>query len=294
MTSVQTDSSLLGSADLSPEVLVARAKSENFPVVLWGLPRSLREDLLALYAYSRLIDQVGDEVEGDRMALLDILSCDLSKIPDGEPDHLVLQRIASVIRRHDLSIEPFERLIEANRRDQALDSIASWEELLESCTRSANPVGEIVLGILGRANPETIARSDAICTALQVVEHCQDVVEDYRIGRVYLPAEELARFGCKTQDLAQLRATRGLLDTIRLQVERARGLLGEAEGLLRHLRGVGLPLVAAYAAGGLATCDALERHGFDVVGVEVRPRRRDFLRNWAFLLWRAYRSRLAR
>jgi phytoene synthase len=290
--SAQGASDLLTSSKLSSDVILSRAEGENFPVVLWGLPRSLRGDLLALYAYARLVDQVGDEVEGDRTLLLDALSRDLLRIPDSEPEHPILQKMAPVVRRHGLRLETLERLIEANRRDQDLRRVSSWDELVETCTRSANPVGELVLGILGRANDRTIRLSDSICTALQVVEHCQDVAEDFRSGRVYLPADDMSRFGCREEDLASARSTIALEQTIRLQVERARELLAESDELLSQLCGIGLPLVAAYAAGGLATCDALERHGFDVVSSDVRPARRDFLRHWLSLLWRSIRLRM--
>lgn len=279
---------------LSAEAIRARADGENFPVAMRGIPGSLRRDLLALYDYARLIDQVGDEVSGDRMAMLAELSQDVQRIRDTEPKNPIVLRLASVVRRHDLSLEALERLIEANRRDQSLRFVSSWEELLDTCTRSANPVGELVLGILGQANEQTIPPSDAICSALQVVEHCQDVQEDFLAGRIYLPAEDMERFGCQRWDLKHAPAPPALRQTLRVQVARARDLLSETDSLLPRLRGIALPLIASYAAGGLATCDALERHDFDVLSFDVRPRRRDVFLRWLGLCWRAMKSRARR
>jgi phytoene synthase len=282
---------LNSTVSLSEEVIRARADGENFPVAMRGIPGSLRRDLLALYDYARLVDQIGDEATGDRMAMLDELSLDVMRIAEAEPKNPIVLRLASVVRRHDLSLGALERLIEANRRDQSLRFVSSWEALLDTCTRSANPVGELVLGILGQANAQTIPPSDAVCSALQVVEHCQDVHEDFLAGRIYLPLEDMERFGCQRSDLKNAPATPALRRTLRLQVERARELLSAADLLLPRLRGLGLPLVAGYAAGGFATCDALERHDFDVLSFDIRPRRRDILLHWLGLCWRAMKSR---
>jgi len=268
------------SSDLGAEAIESRAGAENFPVAVRWIPASRREELMALYGYARLVDQVGDDVEGDRLALLDALSADVARIADGEPEHPVVRRLAAVVRRHALPVEPLERLIEANRRDQVLKRVVTWDELVGTCTYSANPVGELVLGLFGARNARTVRWSDAVCTALQVVEHCQDVTEDFERGRVYLPAEDLRRFGCRDADLVRSPASPALRGAVSLQVERARALLTQADPLLAELRGLARVLVAGYAAGGLATCDALERHGFDVVSSAVRPAKRDLVRHW--------------
>jgi len=199
-----------------------------------------------------------------------------------------VQRLAPVVRRHALPIATLERLVEANRRDQALGRIESWGALVDSCGYSANPVGELVLGLFGVADERSIQLSDAICTGLQVVEHCQDVREDFERGRIYLPAEDMARLGCGAPDLAASKASAVLVETVRLQVGRARALFRSADPLLARLRGAAVPLVAGYAAGGLATCDALERQGFDVLAHAVRPARRDVLRHATRLVGRTW------
>ena len=279
-------STLLDSPALSTSDILDRSRSENFPVAMRWLPGELRDDLMAIYAYARLVDQVGDEAEGDRMAMLEELSEELACIMASEPRHPILRRLKPVIQRRGLGIDVLERLIEANRHDQNLHAVATWDELIESCRFSANPVGELVLQFFGMAREETIALSDSICTALQVVEHCQDVSEDYLRGRIYLPAEDLARFSCPRPDLARAPASPELRKVIRVQVERCRTLLASADALLAAARGISVPVIAGYAAGGVAVCDALERADFDVVSTAVRPYKRDLLWRWLGLMWR--------
>ena len=280
-------SSLFDAPVPANEGFLARSRRENFPVAMRWLPRSMRDDLMALYAYARLVDDIGDEVDGDRMAMLDELSLDLEYIETLEPRHPVMRRLRPVVERRGLGIAVLERLIEANRRDQSLRQIATWEELVESCELSAHPVGELVLQFLGASTEETVALSNSICTALQVVEHCQDVSEDCARGRVYLPAKDLERARCASADLTRAPASPELRKVVRLQVERCRVLLADSDMLLSSLSGVGVPLVAGYAAGAMAVCDALERADFDVNSEPVNPRKHDLIRRWLGLLWRA-------
>lgn len=272
--------------DATPAALRARAASENFPVALRWLPSARRHDLLAVYDTARLIDQVGDDAPGDRLELLDALEHELRAAFAGEARHPVLRALEPTLVRCALPLDPFLRLLEANRWDQRQPAMASWEELRAYCALSANPVGELVLRIFGQADPGTLTLSDDVCTALQLVEHCQDVAEDLAAGRIYLPASERARCGCTEADLAGAPASSALRRLIALQVERARRLLASGEALVARLRGAARPAVAAYVAGGLATCAALERAGFDPNSTPVRPRRRDRLRASAALLWR--------
>jgi phytoene/squalene synthetase len=166
----------------------------------------------------------------------------------------------------------------------------SFAELLDYCAVSANPVGELVLGVFGAATPERVALSDRISSALQIAEHCQDVAEDFARGRVYLPAEDLAACGCDEVMLAAATAGPELRAALRLQTGRARRLLREGEPLLGELRGAARLAVLGFAAGGHAALDAVERVGFDVLGKRARVRRRDLLRRLAGLAWRGRRS----
>lgn len=277
-------------AALAPEALLARAGRENFPVAPRWLRPALREDLMAIYGFARLADDAGDEAPGDRIALLEAVAQDLARAAAGDARHPLVRRLGPALAAGRLPLGPFERLLEANRREQGAVSIATWAELSDSCSFSANPVGEAVLHALDAATPERITLSDSVCTALQLVEHCQDVAEDHRRGRVYLPAEDLARFGVGDSDLAARPAPPALRAVLAFEVERARALLAAAVPLVASLRGSGRLLVAGFAAGGHAAADAIARAGFDPSRGTPRPRRRDLARHWIALLWRAWRE----
>jgi hypothetical protein len=163
--------------------VLAHAGSENFPVALRVLPRRSREHLLAVYGFARLVDDLGDEAPGDRSALLDWVESELDRAVGGGASDRVVARLAPTIRACSLPIEALHRLIEANRRDQVVTSYRSWDELREYCRYSADPIGRLVLAIFGVATPERMAWSDDVCTALQLVEHLQDVGEDDRVER---------------------------------------------------------------------------------------------------------------
>ena len=180
---------------------MARAASENFPVASRLLPAPLRAHLLAIYGFARLVDELGDDEPGDRLAALDWLEVELDRAFAGTASHPLLAELQPTIAECGLPREPFERLIEANRIDQRVPSYETWHDLLGYCHLSADPVGELVLHVFGAATPERIALSDAICTALQLTEHWQDVREDLARARVYLPLEDLARVGCTIDDL---------------------------------------------------------------------------------------------
>jgi squalene synthase HpnC len=167
---------------------MARAAGENFPVASLLLPRRARAHLLAIYGFARLTDELGDAAPGDRPAALDELEADLDRAFEGRAEHPLLVRLQRTVRECDLPRDPFARLIEANRVDQRVSRYETWEQLRAYCALSADPVGELVLRVLGAATPARIALSDSICTALQLTEHCQDVAEDQAAGRVYLPA----------------------------------------------------------------------------------------------------------
>lgn len=247
---------------------MARAATENFPVASRLLPRAQREHLLAVYGFARLVDELGDSTGGtpqDRLASLDWLEAELDRALAGRAEHPLMVRLGATTTACGLPREPFERLIEANRLDQRRDRYRSWAELREYCALSADPVGEIVLGIFDRAEPELIGLSDRICTALQLAEHCQDVAEDLGRGRIYLPQEDLERFGCSEDELARPHAGPALRAVLAFEVQRARGLLREGLPLLGRLRGRPRLAVAAFAAGGRAALGAVERAGFDVL-----------------------------
>ena len=252
---------------------MARAHSENFPVASRVLPRPVRAHLLAIYGFARLADELGDSAPGDRLAELDRLEAQLDLAFDGRADHPLLVRLTPTLRECALPRGPFARLIEANRVDQQVSRYETWEQLRGYCALSADPVGELVLGVLGMATPGRIALSDSICTALQLTEHLQDVAEDLARGRVYLPREDLERFGCSSADLEADHAGERLRAVLAFEVARARGLLAEGTPLLAQLRGRAKVAVAGFIAGGGAALDAIERAGYDVLAGPPRASR---------------------
>jgi squalene synthase HpnC len=218
-----------------------------------------------VYGFARLVDDAGDEAAGDREALLDVLEEDLGRTYAGEPQHPLMQELAPTVRELGLPREPFHRLIAANRQDQRVARYESYADLAAYCELSATPVGRLVLHILGAASPERIEASDAVCTGLQLAEHWQDVGEDYRRGRVYIPQDDLARFGVTEAELEQARATPALKRLLAFEVERARGLLARGIPLVSSLHGRARLLVAGYVAGGRAALDAVEESGYEVL-----------------------------
>ncbi len=157
------------------EAVMARAAGENFPVASRVLPRRARSHLLANYGFARLADELGDCEDippAERLGALDWLEAELDRAFRGAAGHPLLVRVGATVRECALSREPFVRLIEANRMDQRVSRYDTWQQLRGYCALSADPVGELVLGIFGLATPARIARSDSICTALQLAEHC--------------------------------------------------------------------------------------------------------------------------
>ena len=265
---------LLDAPELATERIDARARGENFPVVSLLAPRDARPHLRAIYGFARLVDNLGDEAEGDRAALLDELEREL----DGPPRAEIMQRLHTTIQARRLPLEPFRRLIEANRIDQRKTRYETWPEVREYCTYSAEPVGRLVLGVYGRASdPELVAMSDNVCTGLQLVNFVQDPPRDLALGRVYLPQEDLRRFGVRDGDLAGPHSLH-IAELLAFEAERARSLLLHGLPLAAALGRRAGRSVALYARGGLAVLDALERAGWDVFSSRPAPSRWTFTR----------------
>lgn len=237
----------------SGAAVMARAASENFPVAARLLAPRHRRALLAVYGFARLADELGDELEGDRLAALDWLADELDRAYAGRARTPLLVSLQSVLAECDLPREPFERLIEANRMDQRVSRYQSWEQLRGYCELSANPVGELVLAIFGLHTPERVPLSDSVCTGLQLVEHLQDIGEDERRGRFYIPRDDMERLG-------SLRAT------LEFEAERARKLLWAGAPLAANIPAWRPKLaIAAFAGGGLAALEQIERSGYEVL-----------------------------
>ena len=276
----------------SPRPVAQVRAAENFPVALRVLPARLRGNLHALYGYARHVDDLGDEpLPGvDRLAALDAFAAELRDLYAGRLiHHPVLRELAPTVVECRLPIEPLQRLIEANRVDQQVTRYRTYSELVDYCTLSANPVGELVLRVFRQADAETIAWSDQICTALQIVEHLQDIGEDHSRGRIYLPREEMDRFGVAEADLAAASAGPALRSLIRLLAQRARLQFEAGRPLIGALHGWARVAVAGYLAGGLATLDALARADHDPLRRPVRPARRRVLTHCAAAIGRRRR-----
>lgn len=251
--------------------VMSRVGGENFPVALRILPAATRSDLLAIYGFARLVDQLGDDASGDRLAHLDWLEAELDRAYGGRAVHPVMVRLASTITALSLPRAPFCDLIEANRRDQRVSHYASYDELVDYCRYSANPVGRLVLAVFGVATPGREVLSDQVCTGLQLVEHTQDVGEDALRGRVYLAARDLERFGCAEAALLEPSAGPALRAVVALYAARARSCLDAGGALMATLHGGPRVAVAGFVAGGLASLDAIERADFDVLAHKCRP-----------------------
>jgi squalene synthase HpnC len=274
----------------NPESVLVRAGRENFPVASRLVPRRVGRHLMALYGFFRLVDYAGDEAPGDRTALLDLLEVDLKRVYQGIPRVPLLRLVAPTVRECGIPCELLTRAIAANRQEQHVRRYETFSDLLDYCSLSANPVGESVLHVFGRASPELIALSDKICTALQIVEHCQDLAGDFRQDRIYLPLEDMKRFGCDEEDLRRYTASTRLRGLVRFEIDRARRLLDEGAPLVRRLSGSARVAVAGYIAGGRATCHAFAAAGYDPLRFDVRPSRvrtfGEWIRLWILGGWR--------
>ena len=250
--------------------VAARARTENFPVASLLFPREVRPHLRAVYGFARLVDILGDEHEGDRPAALDGLERELDACYGGQPTWPVMVQLQPTIRACGLPRDPFWRLIECNRLDQRVSEYGTWADLKGYCTYSADPVGRLVLGVLGRAGEsELVAASDDVCTGLQLVNFLQDVPRDLALGRIYLPAEDRRRFGV-TELAAPNEPLRRLLA---YEAERARGLLAGGERLRSAIGGRIGRAVGLFARGGLAALEALEDARWDIFTGRPAPSR---------------------
>jgi squalene synthase HpnC len=257
---------------------MGRARSENFQVASRLLPGRRREHLLAIYGFARLVDQIGDAYEGDRTAALQRVHDQTTRAladPAAQDLHPLVAGAARSVRELGADPAPLFDLIAANRQDQVVRGYATFDQLVDYCRLSANPVGRLVLAAFDASGPDRIRWSDSICTGLQLAEHWQDVVEDARAGRVYLPADDLARFGVEPATLtATAPAPWPLRALMAFEVARARRFLDAGAPLVGSLRGSARWAVAGFWAGGQAALDAIASREFDPLYGAPRPAKR--------------------
>lgn len=272
----QASNHVPGLADLPAlDEVLAKAGSENFPVALGVLPLALRRDLMAIYGYARFVDDIGDETSAtpdERLRMLDRVDADVTALFAGSTLGLPpVRALAEPVAAGRMPEEPLRRLVEANRLDQRVSRYETFDDLRHYCTLSADPVGRLVLSAIGLATPERIELSDQVCTGLQLVEHWQDVAEDRRRGRVYLPADDLARFGVTEHDLDAGHASPALRALLAFECARARDLLAAGVPLVASIGGRAKLAIAGFVAGGRAALRAIERVDFDVLPGAPKP-----------------------
>lgn len=220
---------------------------ENFPVASIILPRRLRHPVRVIYAFARAADDVADEGNAapeERLAGLGAFAAGLAAIERGEtPDDPIFRPLAEVIRAHGLPLAEFHALLDAFGQDVTKTRYAHFGEVMEYCKRSANPIGRLLLKLYGDDDPRHLAWSDGICSALQLINFLQDVAIDYQKGRIYLPQDEMARFGISEQQIAEGRVDALWQQFMKTQIERARRILVAGSPLGKALKGrIGLEM----------------------------------------------------
>ena len=230
----------------------------------WLLPRPLRQHVYAVYAFCRHVDDLGDEAPGDRLRLLDDWQAELERCYHSMPSHPILVALRETIRRFAIPPQPFLKLIEANRMDQRTSRYRTFEELRHYCDHSANPVGHLVLYLFGYADAERQGLADATCTALQLTNFWQDIAIDLGKGRVYIPQEDMARFGYSEEELKQGIVNTAFRTLMAFEIGRTRELFAKGLGLLDRVGGRLKVNLKLFSLGGLAVLEALERNDYDV------------------------------
>jgi squalene synthase HpnC len=221
---------------------LARSHYENFPVASRLLPAELRDPVAAIYAFARSADDIADEgglSNTQRLQQLDGMSAALRAIEAGQPATAPLYvALADSVARYRLPLQPFHDLLDAFRQDVNKKRYASFGEVMDYCRRSANPVGRLLLHLSGETSERKLALSDAVCSALQLINFLQDIAQDYREhNRIYLPADDMARFDVTEAQIAQQLNTPALHALVQLQIQRAAQLLRAGSPLATQLKG---------------------------------------------------------
>lgn len=260
---------------------------ENFPVASILLPPRLRPAVEAIYAFARSADDFADEGDAlpdERLTALAAYEIALDGIENcQEPDSRLFRALAKVVHDHDLPLRPLRDLLSAFKQDVLTTRYASFELLLDYCRRSANPVGALMLHLYGEATAQNLRDSDAICSALQLINFWQDVAIDWQKARIYLPQEDLERFAVTEQQLNGSRLDDAWRALMRFEVERARTMLVSGAPLSSRLPGrIGWEL-RLVIQGGLRILERIEQAGYDIFNQRPQLGKRD----WLLLIWRA-------
>jgi squalene synthase HpnC len=250
---------------------LAETHYENFHVASWFLPQRLRPHFHAIYAYCRVSDDLGDEVGNPEqsLALLDLWGQELDACYQGVVRHPVFVALAETIRACDIPKEPFADLLVAFRQDQTITRFATMDDVLGYCRYSANPVGRIVLYACGYRDDERFALSDKTCSALQLANFWQDVHVDYAKGRVYIPLEDMTRFGVDEANIAARSFTPQFRELMRSEVDYAAGLFRAGLPLIGRVDSELALDLDLFSRGGLEILRAIERQNYNVL--RARP-----------------------
>lgn len=255
---------------------------ENFPVASVLLPKKLRKPVEVIYQFARQADDFADEgtmTDAERLAKLDGFRDELKRIETGaKPQTALFVELAKIIQQHQIPLSLFVDLLDAFSQDVVKKRYASFEELLDYCRRSANPVGRILLHLYQQATPTNLAYSDAICSALQLINFWQDVAKDSAIGRIYLPQEDLLHFAVSESAITQKQTDDNWRALMAFEIDRARQLMLQGKplgGILRGRIGMEMRLIIA---GGLRILSKIEQIEYDVFN------RRPELKKWDWLV----------
>lgn len=257
---------------------LAKSHYENFSVATWFLPKRLRQHFYNVYAYCRISDDLGDEVGNPQQSLelLDQWEGQLNSCYAGSPKHPVFVALKETVEQFGIPKFEFSDLLIAFRQDQTVRRFETFDDVLGYCRYSANPVGHLVLYLCGYSDAGRQQLSDYTCTALQLANFWQDVFVDYGKGRIYLPLEDLRRFGVTGDDIAQRRATAQFVAMMKFEVERARDWFERGLPLVKMVdRALAVDL-ELFSRGGQEILNAIERQGFDVLSsrpVISKPRK---------------------
>jgi squalene synthase HpnC len=257
---------------------LARTHYENFSVATWFLPKHLRQHFFNVYAYCRISDDLGDET-GNRQAslqLLDEWEIELNACYDGNPRHPVFVALAGTVREFDVPKHEFADLLVAFRQDQTVTRYETFDDLLGYCRYSANPVGHLVLYLCGYRDVERQQLSDFTCTALQLANFWQDVSADYEKGRIYLPLEDLRKFGVTEADIVNKNNSQPFREMMRFEVQRAREWFDRGLPLVLKVDRKLAIDIELFSRGGQEILNASERQNYAVLGnrpVISKPRK---------------------
>jgi len=245
---------------------LARAHYENFTVGSFLLPKALRKHVYNIYAYCRVCDDLADET-GDPNLSLRLLAWwrrELNSCYKGSPRHKIFQALRETIEEFDLPMQPFDDLITAFIQDQRVTRYDTFDDLLGYCRNSANPVGRLFLHLMGYSDETRQRLSDLTCTALQLANFWQDIAIDYTKGRIYIPREDMERFGYSEDELRNNIMNTSFIRLMQFEIARTRELFERGSALHKIISGVGAADVELFTRGGMALLQAIERRNYDI------------------------------